>query len=502
MSKQRPAIVQVSKFVNASDKKYAGYINYMGRTEAQRSKYFGEYNALSFDRYQQYMHNPSKSSGLFSSGYGYLDKKGKGQYREWFKEAQENKSPMWQDVYSFDNQDLIEWGIYNPTTKSLNEAIIMDATRVAMDEKIKLMNLGDTAKWTASIHFNTDNIHVHVGMVEVQPTRPKVTYKGEEMYRGAVPKSTLDKVKSKFINHIVDRNQELAMLDHLIRKELAGSLGKQGQLKDLMLRKEMVHLINTLPPDLRKWQYGRKEMAPYRQAIDHISESFLKEKKGTELQMLNKALDNEMHFRKNLYGEGTKEFERFKDYKANKMKELYSTMGNTILKELKAIRRTIDHEQGYKYSPPIVTASDTKTGSIGSEADKERIKLEGLMEPGLSKIEKATPLSIDIPKTWQLPATDNRPMPISQKDMERAYRRREEAPVTTQKDWKQQMAAYSQINQTNPTVFHQGHVSQIRRALRKDIQHFYSKLDFERMEDERVWRKKQFEQAQQNGRSY
>ncbi|MBC1604484.1 hypothetical protein HCJ39_07135 [Listeria rocourtiae] len=498
MSKQRPAIVQVSKFVNAGDKKYAGYINYMARTEAQRSKYFGEYNALSFDGYQQYMHNPAKSSGLFSSGYGYLDQKGKAKYKDWFKEAQENKSPMWQDVFSFDNQDLIEWGIYNPTTKTLNEAIIMDATRVAMDEKIKLMHLGDTAKWTASIHFNTDNIHVHVGMVEVQPTRPKVTYKGKEMYRGAVPKSTLDKVKSKFINHIVDRNQELAMLDHLIRKELAGGLHDKDHMKDLLMRKEMVQLINALPSDLRKWQYGRKEMEAFRPVIDQISQSFLQEKKAAELQLLDKALDNEMQFRKQLYGEGTKEFERFKDYKTNKMKDLYSTMGNTILKELKAIRKTLDQEQGYRFDDvPVVTEPKPKEGEAESLHDKERIKPARVVEPG-----KPIPLSVDVPKPEQLPTATNRPIPISLKDIERAYRRREEAPLSSQHHWKQQVAAYSQMKQAKQTVFHQGHVNQIRKALRKDIQHFYSKLDFERMEDERAWRKKQFEQAQQNGRSY
>ena len=85
-----------------------------------------------------------------------------------FKTAHENGSIMWQDVISFHNPWLEKQGIYDEITKRWMKKL-MDVTRFAMQkERVRKSSI-----WSAAIHFNTDNIHIHVATVEPYPTRER-----------------------------------------------------------------------------------------------------------------------------------------------------------------------------------------------------------------------------------------------------------------------------------------------------------------------------------------
>ncbi|MBC1508301.1 hypothetical protein HCJ58_15275, partial [Listeria sp. FSL L7-1509] len=58
---------------------------------------------------------------------------------------------------------------------------------------------------------------------------------------------------------------------------------------------------------------------------------------------LNLALNDQKEFYKRIYGEGTKEANRFEDYKSKKEEEFYAKMGNAFLKECKNIRQNEKH---------------------------------------------------------------------------------------------------------------------------------------------------------------
>lgn len=77
---------------------------------------------------------------------------------------------MWQHVISFDNEWLKECGIINNETDQINEIRLREATRAAMLQLQKDEGL-ENAIWSAAIHFNTDNIHIHIAMVEPVPMR-------------------------------------------------------------------------------------------------------------------------------------------------------------------------------------------------------------------------------------------------------------------------------------------------------------------------------------------
>ena len=118
------------------------------------------------------MDNPEKTGGIFTASQDSLTSEQKKALKAAFRKAQSNKSIMWQSILSFDNRWLDKYGIYDPSTHSLNEEKIRQVTRLCVTKMQKEENLGN-AIWSASIHYNTDNIHVHVAMVEPIPMRQK-----------------------------------------------------------------------------------------------------------------------------------------------------------------------------------------------------------------------------------------------------------------------------------------------------------------------------------------
>lgn len=56
-----------------------------------------------------------------------------------------------------------------------SEKKIYEATRKAVSKMLKSEGL-ENAVWSAAIHFNTDNIHVHIATVEPEPMRKKKEY--------------------------------------------------------------------------------------------------------------------------------------------------------------------------------------------------------------------------------------------------------------------------------------------------------------------------------------
>ena len=157
------------KFIVPQSKIFSGYVNYMDRDEAIRNENIDKYNG-----FQTYMGNPEKSTGLFTDTQDTLTQEQSEHLKKIFDDAQNKGSLMWQMVISFDNRWLAENGLYDTDKKVLAEPKIRAAAREAIRTLQEKENLKD-AVWSASIHFNTDNIHVHAAMVEPIPMREMIT---------------------------------------------------------------------------------------------------------------------------------------------------------------------------------------------------------------------------------------------------------------------------------------------------------------------------------------
>ena len=95
---------------------------------------------------------------------------------------------MWQTVISFDNRWLEQNGIYDSQKQILDEQKLKEVTRLAVNRLLKSEGL-EHAVWSAGIHYNTDNLHVHIATVEPYPMREKMMYNGKKEVRGKFNKS-------------------------------------------------------------------------------------------------------------------------------------------------------------------------------------------------------------------------------------------------------------------------------------------------------------------------
>ncbi|HDR7761564.1 TPA: hypothetical protein QCY16_005251 [Bacillus cereus] len=320
-----PGVVLKTKFVLPGSKAFQNYVEYVDREEAKSEV---KLNPKMFETYQDYMGNSEKTSALFTEHANCLTESEKKSLKEMFKTAHENGSIMWQDVISFHNPWLEKQGIYDEKTKTLDEKKLVDVTRLMMKEMQKREGLEKSSIWSAAIHFNTDNIHIHVATVEPFPTRE----------RGKRKPKTLDAMKGKVVNNLLDRNQEQKQINDLIRNNMVGSKKEDSvfnwrnqHLKPLFLR-----IYKQLPSDKRQWQYSYNTIQPLKPEIDELSRRYIQHHHKKDYEQFLKKLDKEVQVFKEAYGEGKYDKRQYENYKTNKISDLYKRMGNAFLQEMKA----------------------------------------------------------------------------------------------------------------------------------------------------------------------
>ncbi|MEH7338932.1 MobP2 family relaxase [Priestia megaterium] len=350
-----PGVVVKTKFITSHHKAFQQYVEYVDRDEAKQED---RSVAHSFSLYQDYMGNPNKTSSLFTHKYDRLTEEQKAELKESFEEAQKNNSIMWQDVITFHNPWLQEQGIYDARTHTVDERKLMYVTRQAMSKMLERERLNESAVWSAAIHYNTDNIHIHIATVEPNPTRS----------RGKRKPKTLDVMKSTVVNQIRDRGKNQDRINHLIRKEMVDQKKQDSSFarRNRELKPLFLMVYNHLPQDKRQWQYSYNTIKPLKPYIDTLSEKYIKKYHQKEYQQLIKNLDKEVKELKKAYEAGARDKGRYENYKQTKIDDLYKRMGNAFLQEMKAydrkqqdVKRLLDRKQSgnqtvrYKQHVPV-----------------------------------------------------------------------------------------------------------------------------------------------------
>lgn len=316
--KTRPAVVFKSKFIVHTDKKFKSYIDYINRDDAIRNGAYQQYSL-----YNEYMGNPEKTTGIFTNDSNCLTQSEKDLVKEKFSLAQEKKSIMWQEVYSFDNEWLKKQGLYDPKTKFLDEDKIKNAIRKSIEFSLEKSGMKETALWSGAIHYNTDNIHIHVAICEPNPTKK----------RGKRTQKTLDTMKSKFINHLLDFDEEYKEINKILRENLVKSSKDFDISKDATMKKLMNEVVNNLPHDSRHLHYNYNTMNDAKVPLNKLIKYYIDTYKKDEYMDLINKLDKQEKELEEVYGVGKRK--KFKDYKQNKIDELYTRMGNAFLSDLK-----------------------------------------------------------------------------------------------------------------------------------------------------------------------
>ncbi|WP_394549130.1 MobP2 family relaxase [Priestia aryabhattai] len=360
-----PGVVLKTKFVTSDKKAFQDYVDYVDRDEAKKER---EVHEKLFTLYQDYMDNPDKTSSLFTQQSNHLNDVEKKQLKKLFEKAQKNNSIMWQDVITFHNPWLQENGLYDANTHTVDEKKLMEITRQSMKEMLKRERLNESAVWSAAIHYNTGNIHIHIATVEPQPTRE----------RGKRKPKTLDAMKSTVVNQILNRGEEHQKINELIRNDMVGKKKKDSSLrwKNRDIQPLFLQIYTHLPEDKRQWQYSYRTLKPMKPFIDVLSQKYIEKYHRKEYQQLLKKLDKEVEELKKAYGEGKGDEKRYKDYKQTKIDDLYKRMGNAFLKEMK------DYD---KQQQQIKRMAESKKQSKRPESFNKKVS----MHFALKKMERA-----------------------------------------------------------------------------------------------------------------
>ena len=183
---------------------------------------------------------------------------------------------MWQDVFSFDNDWLEKYGMYDKRTGALDEKRIMEAVRNSMSEMI-LGEKVDSLIWSASMHFNTDNIHVHIASVELNPTR-YIFNDGFMIYK------SLYRMKSIFANTLVDRSKEQKEINDIIRNNIINGKKEISFHNDMEMKRLVTEIIKKLPEDKRQWQYGYNSLNAVKPLLDELTSYYIKNYKKDDFE--------------------------------------------------------------------------------------------------------------------------------------------------------------------------------------------------------------------------
>ena len=323
MGEIKAGVIFKSRFCSPTKKTFGDYINYIDRDEAVRND-----NLSKFSLYNDYMGNSEKTTGLFTENKDFLSQNEKKELKDIFKTAQENESVMWQHVISFDNRWLLQNGLINRKYDCVNERKLKEITRIAMQQLQKSENL-ENAVWSAAIHLNTDNIHIHIAMVEPIPMRQK---KNDEI-RGKLKASSFKEVKSKIVNNVLSQQKENEIINNIIRNSIIANKKKKMFIKDEEYLKLFKEVISELQEDRRQWYYGYNSIKHLLPKIDKMTEIFLENECKDEWNELKILLDKQQEKYRTAYGI-PKDTSKA-GYTENKIKDAKYRLGNVILRQMR-----------------------------------------------------------------------------------------------------------------------------------------------------------------------
>ena len=341
MGNIKAGVVVVTEFCKADSHRFGGYIDYIDRDEAVRNVHVEDYNI-----YQDYMGNPYKTTGLFTRDKDSLTEEEKAGLKNLFREAQKNGSLMWQTVISFDNRWLKENGLWTGYLNRNNERKVQEVARKAVNVMLEMEGL-ENAVWSAAIHLNTDNVHVHVAIVELVPMRSQKKYqyykeyekdgKKEKVleresleYRGKFKLSSIEKCKSIVVNEIINQKEMNIEITRLIRESIVQKKREEQIRQDKELGRPFLELYGKLRqvPE-KKWRYNAKELTGIRPEIDQLSQAYIEMYHKEDFEELKeKLIRQDEQYRKG-YGKSNSSFVQ------NKIDDLYTRLGNAVLNELK-----------------------------------------------------------------------------------------------------------------------------------------------------------------------
>lgn len=356
----KPKIITKSEFEQAKKtQSYSDYVNYINREEA-KNNYEDDFK---HDIYIHYVFDESKTQSMFNNEKNFMNNDDIESLKKSFKNAQNNNGIMWKDVISFDNDTLIKEGLYDDETKILDEQKFRSSTRKMIEKFEDKEGLKNNFKWGASIHYNTDNIHIHVAGVEDKVRRE----------RGLIKQSTINDMKSTFANSLFDISGERKAINEFIRDRIVKGIKDNDESEfDKSFKKQYKKIHNQLKEiPLNQWNYNNNSLKHIRPHIDKLSDMYIQKNHSSEFEDFKDKLVQQSEIYKSTYGENS----NYRNYINTKLDDLYARSGNTILKNIKQLERNPNYIKENKVNTKTESNLNFKQNQTFKTSFKSRIKL-------------------------------------------------------------------------------------------------------------------------------
>lgn len=362
MARQTAGVIYSAVFVISSAQAFHEFIDYMNRSSAVRNENFDKYNVFSeqnqadsynsieggnekmFSTYNDYMSNPEKTSSSFTRHYDQAPLEVMNHLKDYFTQAQENQSPLWQMVFSFKNEWLVDHALMNEKTNRVDTVTLIDAARKAVTDLEKKEGL--EGEWSGAIHYNTKHIHVHIGYVEKEPTRewgyyehPTDPEKTGWQYMAKFKQSAIKSTRRTFVNTLLKNETQLKELSQSIRQQV--TLAKENRSEFLAGRYETLatDLLEALPDNKYFWKYGFSERHGFKEPLDRMVNLFLNTDGKETMEKVIRLLKPISDEYESAYGNPRNAPTYYENQLYGK-NGLYAQIGNQILHEIRTFAKS------------------------------------------------------------------------------------------------------------------------------------------------------------------
>lgn len=268
-----------------------------------------------------------------------------------FNDSQENGSHLWLGVFSFTDEFLEENLI--KAGKNIRTDLLNQYGQIATLEFVEKNNLDlENVNVMCAFHYNTEHIHMHMAVCEKEPTKA----------RGKIAEETIKATKSKMANQIDNNNTDYYKRIDILKKQIKNNFSLTEDLEPLY-----DSVRDSLPREGRVSYNSKNLSLNTKKNLDLMIDSILSEDEDyiefeKEIKFYNDKVARDKYGGQN------------NDYFENKKKDLYTEIGNTIIKEMINENINIEKEMNEADEEQSTSKKDKNVTKENPHINNEKIK--------------------------------------------------------------------------------------------------------------------------------
>lgn len=370
--------------------------------------------SLNFPEYIDYMNRSyatekqtSDKTAVFNQEKNHLSKEEVSQLKNQLETAYQNGSLLWQGVLSFDNSFLAKHGLYDMETGQVDQAAIKNVLRTAMPHLIQREGLSSDAFWWGNIHLNTDNIHIHFGLSEVESAREKIFYapRGRMELRGNFSQKSIQGLKSEIFHGLLnDQTRSRLLRQEQVLANLKTDLLRnvlQGHQVATAAEKNFLEQAYNHLPQNKNWCFksNAKDFATSKFFLNRYLDSYF-ENEGKEVydNFIKETRTFLEEYRTAYSSDDHRSYERVRYVDGKPIKQTVSTAGYDMEKLLKRRENDLRERLGnailkqFKEGVPRVGIAEGSQDMVSnlnhfSQSNQERLRKQ---LPSVQLVREAT----------------------------------------------------------------------------------------------------------------